>query len=440
MTINHRVFKLRKILLLVLVLSPGGWRPPIQAQGPNDVTEFVQKARASYEEKKYASMIENLKLALNVRPNYGSYVYYLAIGYALSGNQSEAIKLLNHLADMGLVYPLATNKDFDSIRNSDEFKAVVSRIENNARPVGHSTTAFTLHEKGLVPEGLAYDPIEKTFYLGSVYQRKIVSINSSGEARDFSSPADGLWSLMGMRVDPKRRLLWVCTASHQQMKDARAAENGISGIFKYDLNTKTLIKKYLLPAQPRPHWLGDLVLDSSGDVFASDSIAPAIYRINHQTDELELFLESKDFVNPQGLAFTADEKHLFMADYLKGVFIIDMKTKVAALLKSPPATNTFGLDGLYYYKGKLIGIQNGVRPNRVVELTVDGSGTEIQRLEVVEANNPVFDEPTLGVLADDALFYIANSQWAMIDDKGGLAAAERLSDPIVLRLKLKSGP
>ena len=61
-------------------------------------------------------------------------------------------------------------------------------------------------------------------------------------------------------------------------------------------------------------------------------------------------------------------------------------------------------------------------------------------MEVIEANNPVFDEPTLGVLADDALFYIANSQWAMIDDKGVLAAAEKLSDPIVLRLNLKAAP
>jgi sugar lactone lactonase YvrE len=153
------------------------------------------------------------------------------------------------------------------------------------------------------------------------------------------------------------------------MKDARAEENGISGIFKYDLNTKKLIKKYLLPAQPNHHWLGDLALDSSGDVFASDSISPAIFRIDHQKDELELFLESRDFVNPQGLAFTADEKHLYLADYLKGLFIIDMKTKVAALFQNSACDEHVRSDGLYYYKGRLIGIQR-CRPNREVELTL----------------------------------------------------------------------
>src|SRR6185312_380106 len=90
----------------------------------------------------------------------------------------------------------------------------------------------------------------------------------------------------------KRRLLWVCTASHAQMINFDAAENGRTGIFKYDLNTKKLMKKYLLPADSKPHWFGDLVLNSRGDVFASDSLTTGIYVLNQATDTLELFLES----------------------------------------------------------------------------------------------------------------------------------------------------
>jgi hypothetical protein len=48
----------------------------------------------------------------------------------------------------------------------------------------------------------------------------------------------------------------------------------------------------------------------------------------------------------------------------------------------------------------------------------------------------LFDEPTLGVLNGNALFYIANSQWAMIDDKGKLAPEEKLREPVVLKMKL----
>lgn len=408
----------------------------LRAQSPPDLREYVQKAQAAYKAKDYAALIENLKAALALRPNYGAYAFYLAKGYALSRNKQEALNWLGRLADMGLVYSISTDSDFASIKDSDGFKNLMARFENNAKPVGSSTIAFTVHEKGLVPEGLAYDPAEKTFYLGSVYKRKIISVSDDGEVKDFSSPADGIWSVMGMRVDPARRVLWVCTASHSQMMNFKESERGVSGIFKYDLRTKKLIKKYLLPSQPKPHWLGDLLLNANGDVFASDSTTPGIYKLDRQSDSLELFLASDAFVNPQGLAFSADEQRMFMADYLKGVFAIDMKSKRVSLLSPAPLMTTLGLDGLYFHKGRLIGVQNGVKPARVVELSLDGSATQIRQLKVLEANNPAFDEPTLAVLTGDTLFYVANSQWAAIDEKGTLAAEEKLRDAIVLKLRL----
>ena len=178
------------------------------------------------------------------------------------------------------------------------------------------------------------------------------------------------------------------------------------------------------------------MLNSRGNVYTSDSVTPAIYFIDHKTDKLELFLESDSFVNPQGLAFAAGEKNMYMADYLKGLFRIDMKTRIPTLIQTAPGTTMLGLDGLYQYQGKLIGVQNGVRPNRLVELTLNTDGTEIRKLQVIEANNPAFDEPTLAVIVGNTLFYIANSQWNMIDEKGNLASEEKLRDPIILKLKL----
>ena len=52
---------------------------------------------------------------------------------------------------------------------------------------------------------------------------------------------------------------------------------------------------------------------------------------------------------------------------------------------------------------------------------------ESTAFKVLEANNPVFDEPTLAVLSGDTLFYIANSQWAAIDEKGKLAGDDKLA-------------
>ena len=128
---------------------------------------------------------------------------------------------------MGFVYPdIEKDPDFAALRGEPDFDVALKRLAANQQPITHSEQAFTVHEKGLVPEGLAYDPDTKTFFLSSVYRRKIVAVNSKNEARDFSHPPDELWSGMGMKVDAKRHRLWVCTAGHKQMADAKAEDDG----------------------------------------------------------------------------------------------------------------------------------------------------------------------------------------------------------------------
>src|SRR5205807_1721720 len=138
----------------------------------------------------------------------------------------------------------------------------------------------------------------------------------------------------------------------------------------------------------------------------------------HNRDEIETFLESDEFVSPQGLDFTPDGTRLFMADYAKGVFIIDLFTRKYSLVLPPPNTTMLGIDGLYFYENSLIATQNGVTPNRVVRFPLNASFTHADGCEVIEANNPLFEGPTLGVLAEHALYFVANSQWDQIDDHG----------------------
>lgn len=423
------------ICLCVFITSIAG-DSLAQDNQAKDGRYYESLARKAYQEKNYASFLENMKMAVEMRPNHPRLMYNLAAAYALTGHQDEALQLLGKMTEMGLVFPAGKDGDFDSVKGSPEFQAILKRIESNRSPVMSSVPAFTLHEKGFIPEGVAYDPVAETFYLSSVYKRKIVSINKKGEAKDFAAERDGLWSVMGMKVDAARRLLWVATAAHPQMSDYQEEDNGKSGLLKFDLRTGKLLKKYLLPNNPKPHWLGDLVINSRGDVFTSDSISPAIYVVSHQTDELELFLEDAQFSSPQGLSFTPDEKHLFMADYAKGIFLINLETKKLTNLHPASNITLLGIDGLYSYKGHLIGVQNGINPPRLVRLSLSRDLSRVERLETIEANNPLFDEPTLGVLVKDTFYLIANSQWGMLDEKGKLAPAEKLKEPVVLKIKL----
>lgn len=407
-----------------------------QESQPKDGRYYEQQAIRAYREKNYAAFLENMKQAASLRPNHSRLMYNLAVAYALNGKQEEAINWLDRVAQMGLIYPADKDEDFATLQNSPAFKLVLQKFQDNKAPLIRSTTAFTIHEKGLVPESVAYDSVTGTFYLSSVYQRKILSIDRQGRVKIFAAEQDGLWSVMGMKVDAARRHLWVTTAAHPQMANYKPEENGNSAVLKFDLRSQKLIKRYDLPNKPVAHWLGDLLVDSQGDVFATDSISPAIYVIRRQKDEIEAFITGEPFASLQGLTLTADEKSLFVADYAKGIFVINLSTKKLDNLSPPTNATLLGIDGLYMHKGNLIAVQNGVNPQRLVRLILNKDATHIERLEVIEANHPLHDEPTLGVLVKDTFYYIANSQWGAIDKNGHLAAPDKLLEPVVLKVKL----
>ena len=55
---------------------------------------------------------------------------------------------------------------------------------------------------------------------------------------------------------------------------------------------------------------------------------------------------------------------------------------------------------------------------------------------VLQANLEGYDEPTLGVIRGDELFYVANSHWNRFE-QGRLPTADQLSPPLILRVRLR---
>ena len=435
------LLKITLILISVVALCASPAHRVLHAQevvavAQRDARYYQQQAVKAYKEKNYAGYLENMKQAVRLRPDQPTYLYNLAGAYALAGNKAEALATLRRVAEMSLIYPAERDTDFDAVKDTPEFQEILKRFAANKSPVGQSSTAFTIQQRGLVIEGVAYDPSDESFYLSSVRERKILKVSAERRVSDFATEVDGLWSAMGMKVDARRRHLWVATAAVKQMTNFRREEEGQSGVLKFDLRTGKLIKKYTVGNRAQAHWLGDLVVNERGDVFVTDSLTPALYVLRAGASELVPLLEGAPFVSPQGLDFSPDGKKLFIADYSKGIFVYDVESGKTEALAAPPASTLIGIDGLYFYKNSLIAIQNGTRPHRVVRIFLSRDLRSATRVEVVEANNALFDEPTLGVLIKESFYYIANSQWGTVDKDGNLAPTEKLRDTIVLKTKL----
>lgn len=307
-----------------------------------------------------------------------------------------------------------------------------------AQPV--SEIAFTISEVDLIPEGIAYDPTSKTFYVSSTYKRKIVSIDSLGAIGNFTQPAeDNLWGVVGMQVDVHRQHLWVAT-SHagdgMPMQGMNPEEEGDSGVFKYDLTTGALIKKYILKANPDGHFLNDLVVNGQGDVFITDSRADAVYVIPQRSDSLEVFLKLER--SPNGITLSDDERFLFIS--LRGdVGRVTVSNRDFLWLKRLNDVRV-GADGLYFYEGALIAVEPYNTQGAINRYELSEDYDAIVKHRVIEREHPAFIQPTTGVVVGKELYYIANSQLQafrqLYEKQGEAYQKSELEEVVVLKVSI----
>jgi len=83
-------------------------------------------------------------------------------------------------------------------------------------------------------------------------------------------------------------------------------------------------------------------------------------------------------------------------------------------------------------------VQNGIEPHRVVRLTLSADGARIVKGRILEMNNPLFDEPTLGVAANGAFYYVADSQGGkFLKSPDGVPESEQ-REVVVLKVPLEA--
>ena len=423
------------MLSLILALAA---TTPLSAQLDSVVASRAayREAVAAYKARDLRAFLRHATEASRLRPTHGAALYALASAHALLGDTADAVAALRRFAALGYTGDVAADSDFVSLARVPAFIRVRGELERNAAPLSRGRPAFTLPEKDLLTEGIAYDPGSRSFFVSSVHQRKILRVDRGGRATEFVGPDAGMWAPLGMRTDPKRRALWVASTAVPQMKGYAPADSFRSGIFRFDLATGALTGRFPVAADGRPHALGDVVVTRRGDVYATDSRSPIIYRVPAGGDTLEPFLESPLLLSGQGLALDTAERVLYVADYARGLLRVDLETRAIAPMAVPDSILALGIDGLYQVPRGLVAIQNGITPHRVARFALDPGGTGVVGAAVLERARPDYAEPTLGVVVDGALFYVANSQWEQFRDDGGIEAPAELRRPLVLRLRL----
>jgi sugar lactone lactonase YvrE len=407
---------------------------------PNTPAALNAAALKSYQAKNFAEFLAYEKRAYALDPANPRFLYNVACGESLTGNAAEAVRILNELTVRKLDLGAETDADFSSIRKTPEWATFEKKLAELRQPVVHSEIAFKLTESGLLATGIAVDTQTDDTYIASVRERKIVRRTRIGMVSGFTQSADGFLAGGSLVIDAPRHLLFASTSGVPFMRESRKEDNGKSGIFVYDIepggNFGKLLRKIMLPDDGKKHFLNAMIVDRDGNLYVSDSLASGIYRLRKDAKDLEVFIPSTVFKATQGLAFSEDEKTIYVADFSDGVWALDVASKERRHLDGPPDAWLVGLDGLSRSGNSFIAVQIGVRPERVLRLSLDPKAERISTVEILEMNHPQYEGPIQGVVDGNKFVYVANSQLELGNNETGAFTEGRGDATVVLRLPI----
>lgn len=421
---------MRRIGILLLLLCG----TPLFADEVSDSRRIYRDAMAAYQKKDYASFLEKAKAASALRPSHPGLLGSYAVALALNEQRQAAIALLERIASMGFTLPNASDDDLAALRGMPRFDAVMKRFEANTRPIGEAREEFTIDRLGLVPEGMAYDGRGKRWFVSSVRTRTIFAIAAEGKAKGGVSvlAKDLPWGVFGMVYDGARGVLWAATSALPQVEGLRAEDAGKSGLLKIDGGSGRVLET-LMAGDEGKHHFNDVALAEDGTVYVSDGLSPNIFLVRGKALEP---LVHGPFTSLQGLAVRGPV--LYAADYSKGIYAIDRRTREVRLLPVPANVSLLGVDGLYVAGARtLVGTQNGTSPNRIVRIRLSSGGVGVAGVDTLLANAENLGDPTLGVIAGDRFYFNGNGQWDLFADDGTITDPVKLKEAVVLSVPLR---
>ena len=386
----------RKVAGILLPLATA-WGTAVLAQEPANEEE-IRREMASAER------------LLGKTPDRASGLYLLAALHAQLGEIQPAMSNLKECVSLKEGFDPSGGPEFAALKGAREYDQLVEQARKDFPAVSQARLAYVTTEKDLVPEGLAYDSARNVFYLSSLNLRKIEKIPGNSvikapakgtipeKSSDFV-PGDRykLLPILGIRVDPSDGSVW----------SNSCLDEGKSELLHFD-SDGTLLGRYDRTQEPAKHCFNDLVVLPSGDVFLTDTLANKVLQFQPKTQAFSEVKVSRELLEPNGITLSGDNQLLYVADQL-GVLRVDLKTGESVEVDAGPHSTLAGIDGLYWHKGSLIAIQNGIGTPRVAAFQLAKDGAHVSKTTILEYRSNLCVLPTTGALREDDFFYIVNS-------------------------------
>lgn len=370
-------------------------------------------------------------------PNSGDYKFALAVLHAQKGEKTETYDLLMRLKQQGFGYDIKEDKRFAKVSDTKLWTYVVDNLKANLATFGEGKVAFELPKGDTLYESLAWDAKRSRLLVGSARDGSIQIVDAKGKLTPFikADAQTGLWSVYGLAADAERDLLYVASTSSTYFKGFKQDDFGKAAVFKFQLSSGKLLERYAVTGEG-VHTLSTITVGKGGQMFAADGLRNRIYTIDG--NQLKLVVSDPNLHSVRGLAVSDDGKLLFFADYQLGLFGVHLATgKGFAVGYNVESLVLGGIDGLYWYDGTLVVVENGMRPQRVMRLSLSPDGRSISKVMPLDVANAAFSLPTYGAVAGEKLYFIANSQKGLYGQYGTVKDGAELKPVRVFESNLR---
>ena len=360
-------------------------------------------AAQAYRDEDLMGYTRALEAAVALNPNSLVTRYNLACGYARTGRPEQAMDMLRELAAVSADYGMADDEDLASLREREDFQQLVNDLKKGTQPVSTATHAFTLQQLGLIPEGIALHQPSGRFFIGSMRSGDIFVVDAEGQLSKFATVQHaGKMAAIGLMVDEKRGLLWAVGSTFSLVEDYDPEAEARSGVFGFDLSSGELREHYL--GTNTINGFNDVALSPSGDIYLSGDAVSVVRKGSAEITPIDTSIK---IFGSNGIAVRPDGKRMFVSSYPVGIASIDPASGAARWLDTPADVSLYGVDGLYWHKGFLIAVQNGMQPWRLVKLQLNADQTAVTAAHLIEfATEEV--TPTTGAIRGDTIYYVGS--------------------------------
>ena len=390
---------------------------------------LAREATAAAQAGDNGDYLAKMEQAVALRPDFPRMQVNLAAAQLAAGRPAAALATLEQLAKLGLNSPVEKSPDFAALRGRKDFEAVVKKLAANAHPRGDGEIVFSLREVTGLIEGIAWRAKTGEFYFGDVNARAVWVRGKDEILRRLTPEGDELFGVFGLVIDEERGALWAATSAVDAMRGFTPDMDGTAALAEIDLASGAV--RRVLPVVRRPgdrqsHVLGDLALGDDGTVWITDSGGPTLWRLAPGGAALEPWVESDEFLSLQGIALLGGVA--VVSDYASGLLRVDLAARTVQRLAPPPDTSLIGIDGLALTpEGHVLAIQNGLRPNRVLRIELDGAAEAVTAVKVLESGHITMASPSLGCIGPGGdFYYIGNAGWSRFENTDAKPTAPRL--------------